>query len=829
MRVPLVLASLVPLVEATVTSTSTFERCINDDDVCETKLTMQINLQSGSNAGEEILISQVDDCQTCTAGGTAALNQSVKLTFYHTRPILSYDLYYFADFNAEPKEVVVYGGTGDNGCTCAGPPSLSLAEEDGAGRCTDQCFGVFLGTTCDDRGRSEYVSCGWLYPQSYVANLQRGGRIADVSQLLSVNWISAPMDRVFDRFPNVVPESQGFCCDCTTMDLIFEDMELSRGNIQCNALDSNSPHASAHCLRMDKLWYSSYDIGQSRENYNIYINVQLCDSEGNHCERPGDASIFSVGPERPRIQMDISQDDAEIENAIRVEWAPFGSTDNAIDLTSKMLLRPNCHGNAQCVREYATFISNDGQLTVDEDVINDPHRWLLIDRSDISMTGNDCNQIGILYTGFRNQGENKCIRPYGTCLDKVEVNGRLMSSAKIKDYVLEDMESVVNGMVGRYFPQYLYPASNLAVERNGPDFAALAYEVDEYRVSQLTLIMNGELVSVREFHGHLEVVAAELACMSDDFMPTSCFSNMNGGSIESASNDGLLSVTLRNIGEHPDLYTVSFPSELFEYREEDGSYTRLAEMNSVDLAPIQAKSTDSLPGRQGLTEQCAPGTLFRASVSEMATQCWEDCASAGRRLQGAVGAEASSTTEGCDPGLQCGGRPGPGRVYPDLRDDCDTLTFQVHSQNGLQREYCVTMEVYNALGQREVPNEAYDGRICFNTTEIEYMLVGDAEDAFAAGGEPLRIDPNDFDCSMFCPSTLDFMCMMSQPACQDNFFIVIGVIVFIVLLLCVAKRLGLLKRKKKKEKKKKKKKKRTKSPTVYRMEDIEDADKEDLD
>eukprot|EP01044_Picomonas_judraskeda_P044393 COSAG03_NODE_23808_length_277_cov_0.567416_1_plen_65_part_01 len=48
---------LLPRAQATVTSTSTFERCTNDEDNCETKLTMQINLQSGENGGEEVLIS----------------------------------------------------------------------------------------------------------------------------------------------------------------------------------------------------------------------------------------------------------------------------------------------------------------------------------------------------------------------------------------------------------------------------------------------------------------------------------------------------------------------------------------------------------------------------------------------------------------------------------------------------------------------------------------------------------------------------------------------------------------------------------------------------
>ena len=122
------------------------------------------------------------------------------------------------------------------------------------------------------------------------------------------------------------------------------------------------------------------------------------------------------------------------------------------------------------------------------------------------MTGNDCNQIGLQYSGFRNQGENKCIRPYDSCLGKIEVNGRLMSSARITDYFNEDMESVSQSSVGRYFPQFLYPGSTLAVEKNGDDYAELKYEVDEYRVSQITLIMSGTLLQVVEYTGVLVVL-----------------------------------------------------------------------------------------------------------------------------------------------------------------------------------------------------------------------------------------------------------------------------------------------------------------------------------
>ena len=791
-RLLLLLPLLAPAgVGATVTSTSTFERCVNDETECDTKLTMQINLQSGANAGEEVLISQVGCADGLCAGSEGTLNNTVKLTFYHTRPVLKYDLYYFADFNAAPSEAVVYGGKGPDNGQCAGPESLSLQDPPTVDN--DQCFGKWLGPTCRDGGRDPDASCGWLYPQAYLADLQARGSLASLDRLTQdVPWQSAPLDTRLDRIANVVPDSQGFCCDCDANHFMFENYDLSRGNIQCNALD-DGPHASAHCLRMDKLWYSAYDIGQSRENYNIFINIQTCDESGNHCVRPEGMRIASVGPERPRT---VLRNDG---NDIRIEWAPFGSADNAIDLTSKMLLRPNCHGNEECEESYAELSSYDGAIPGGTD-INEPSRWLLIDRSDISMTGNDCNQIGLSYSGFRNQGEMKCVRPYDSCLGKIEVNGRLMSSSRVTDYFNEDMKSVSQNQVGRFFPQFLYPASTLAVEKNGDDYAELKYEVDEYRVSQITLIMSGELVSVREYTGILEVIDFGLSCMSDNFQPVSCFHSTTG-SVESASNDGLLAVTMRNVGEHPDLYTVSFPSNKFEYDNGDGTYTNMAEVGNADLSPIQAKSTDQLPGRGARTQRCEAGATFRQSVSDEATLCWEqaDALRAGRRqMQQTYDPLAGGDSASFDEKVQCGGGPHPsGRLFPDLRDDCDTVAFQVHSNNGLNRMYCVHVEITNAIGALVFPHPgteeamAEEGRICFNTTEINYLLVGDAEDAFAAGGDPLRVNPNSLSCSSVCPSSVDVLCMVGQPACSDGVFFFLAVIIALILGIMIFRKLGI--------------------------------------
>ncbi len=416
-----------------------------------------------------------------------------------------------------------------------------------------------------------------------------------------------------------------------------------------------------------------------------------------------------------------------------------------------------------------------------------------------------------------------------------------MSSSRITDYFDHDMESVMSSSVGRYFPQFVYPGSTLAVEKNGDDFAQLQYEVDEYRVSQITLIMSGELVSVMEYTGKLDVVDFGLSCMNDRMTQVDCFHNA-GGAIEAASNDGLLAVTVRNDGEHPDMYTISFPSEKFEIDHGEGSsdgdaggrYTNMLQSGNMNLSPIQAKSTDTLQGRAGCaippcTKRCDAGHLFRQGVSAQAAACWamaeEETGAGGRRrrgLQGAVDPTDNSGSASFDPYIQCGGGDDPlGLVYPDLRDDCDTVAFQVHSNNGLDISYCVHVEIRNNLGELEYPQQSKrvgaeyseasrsfvggsdsfepttteeqneQGRVCFNTTQIDYVLVGDAEDSFAAGGEPLRVLPNTLSCSSLCPSTLDVMCAVSQPACSDSLFTAALIIAAIILGAVVFRKLGI--------------------------------------
>ena len=91
--------------------------------------------------------------------------------------------------------------------------------------------------------------------------------------------------------------------------------------------------------------------------------------------------------------------------------------------------------------------------------------------------------------------------------------------------------------------------------------------------------MSGTLLAVREFIGELEVADFGLSCITDDARPQICFSS----NFESPSNDGLISVTLRNIGSFPDMYHVSFPYGHYEINNEDETFTLMCEADRGDL------------------------------------------------------------------------------------------------------------------------------------------------------------------------------------------------------------------------------------------------------
>ena len=723
-----------------MTGSSAIKRCSNGDKDCVETLTINLDISAGENGLEEILVKQAAD-----AGASKSLAKAIKLSFYMEKPVLKYDLTYFTDFNAEPFEQLMYGAT-----VKKSTGTYSCTGSSGTTKDTSLCFGVglFAKYDCNDGGNDPHASCGWLYPMSYVASLQKQGKIKslDPKELLALDWS--------ERRTNVVLDSQGFCCDCKIIgDLLLGDgTKISRGKLACNALDSDSPSASAHCLRMGKLWYSAYEIGQAREHFNVYARLSTCDESGTTCQPLANSTIVAVGPTSPKAVIKNN------DNDVRIAWQYYGKADSPIGLTSKYLLRPNCHGSSACTATYGKLTQSSGMAKTD---ITDPTRWLLIDKTDVTKTGNECNKIGISYSGFRNQGMNKCVSNFGSCLGKKQWNGQLMSSSQVTDYVKSDLAVMKTGKRGKYFPQFLYPSSRLSAETNGKkDFASLEYALDDYRSSKITLVMKGELMKVVEYSGKLDEKNLEfgLTCVSDKGLPVPC---VDPKTME-AQKTGILEVTLRNEGKFPDQYTISFPqnsagSRTYMYKK-DASGAKVA-MAGKEIPAIQAKSTETLAGRNGATNICPFKYQLRESVKVQAKNCYSK-----------FNAKESAT--------KCA----------SFIDDCDTTAFSVKIESGIQAAYCVTMLVKNNQGRPEAEKE-----LCFNSTKTVYNKVGEAADPYDKSNEGLIADPNAFPCSTFCPSTLDVTCMLNHPVCEDKVMMYGTVLLAALLFTIVGRRIGLFK------------------------------------
>ena len=77
-----------------------------------------------------------------------------------------------------------------------------------------------------------------------------------------------------------VPDSQGFCCDCSFSDIIGASSNSDyRGAESCDILSTSL--SSAHCLRLDDLWYDAYEIKPSTLESSVTAVVFQQNSDGS--------------------------------------------------------------------------------------------------------------------------------------------------------------------------------------------------------------------------------------------------------------------------------------------------------------------------------------------------------------------------------------------------------------------------------------------------------------------------------------------------------------------------------------------------------------------
>ena len=208
-----------------------------------------------------------------------------------------------------------------------------------------------------------------------------------------------------------VPYSQGFCCECSTLES-FSSYTMTRSGETCVFTQA---HDSAHCLRMSSLWHSLYSIGSPILSFRLVVSIYQCKPRSTstlanstnliiECHQPSpececkffDSSSIAayLGPEMPNrcfaLPLNPNPLACDVEVKLQGTFAPYEGTP---DFSSKYLLVPT-----QC--ESGTPPSD----ACWQRVLGSSDNWMLVDKESVSVAGgSECNKIGVSYEAFSTQ------------------------------------------------------------------------------------------------------------------------------------------------------------------------------------------------------------------------------------------------------------------------------------------------------------------------------------------------------------------------------------------------------------------------------------------
>ena len=283
--------------------------------------------------------------------------------------------------------------------------------------------------------------------------------------------------------------SQGFCCSCS---LLSFSKSIKRG-LQCDGFLDTS--ASAHCLVYDELWYSAYKVDKYKIEYKIEINIV----------NTKDNTIISTLELSP--QNIISTDDT---NNILVKLiGDFLPTDLfPRDLSNKYLLIPT---------------SPENHINVQFGF----SRWMLVDKTQFSLDGNECDKIGVGFFAFNSQSE-KCNVDAGSCLNN-----------QIFHLFQSDIERIQKGKnpeyLIKYDKNYEYSYSN-----NGFDSRSFSYYLKGNINTLITLEINTDVLQFV-----INISSGKIIHLfANDFM--------------SMSDDGYIEIGIKNTGYFIAQYFITY-------------------------------------------------------------------------------------------------------------------------------------------------------------------------------------------------------------------------------------------------------------------------------
>lgn len=514
----------------------------NGDTDGSSVIYFDLGTSTGSSSSASLLTNDNDAYLTYSAPDTLAL------VLYQSSIRLLYPLKYRRDYNDQPSEIVYT---------------------------TDRAGARYgLLNPCVDNFNDPNVACGYTYASS---NNKNGGGAEKI------------------------PYSQGFCCRCSFTDT-FASYGIPRSGEVCRFAEQ---HDSAHCLRMNNLWHSGYNIEAPSLDFDIVLTLVQCrptvtakrtafekakdrygtTNEWNTTLDSNDHTLLAslLAPFLPACTIDTSSKypnececrsldstEARFQNLpslgpsqpTRCFPLPFGST---MDSSLSGNNDDNCDIKIDL---QGTFIPYEGTPDYSSKVLlvpaycssgttaNDPcwnrlvtpyKHWLMVENTQLTDTGSDCNKIGVSWEAFATQGL-PCNQPRNTCL-----------SNQPGDLYAADYAAELNHRNSRYFlsnyreststrppvPWNIQSVTEFLTDRTNPN-RALMIPTQRFQRSLITVTLRAPEESIR-----LVINIAPVSIIQLYLAP-----------FIALQTTGKLYVTIINTGTVPSKYTVSVTCSL---------------------------------------------------------------------------------------------------------------------------------------------------------------------------------------------------------------------------------------------------------------------------
>ena len=232
-------------------------------------------------------------------------------------------------------------------------------------------------------------------PREVVSTTSLLGCVSDTSQLgsnPSCGYLYYRASRI--RY------SEGFCCKCS-FDQLLGLGSHHRGGVQCNLLTSLFTNgASVHCLRWGPIWYSLFRIMTPAIESSVWVTFGDEDSSS-----PTRLLLTAQSP----VASSIS-----VNNTLNVTARLVGSftwtrppTDWGLQMYAAS---PNVAASTSVSALEDIRVKNSSPL--------DPFRYgMLVPMSNVDLSGDTCNKIGVSFSGFVNNQGNRCSAYTGECLE----------------------------------------------------------------------------------------------------------------------------------------------------------------------------------------------------------------------------------------------------------------------------------------------------------------------------------------------------------------------------------------------------------------------------